>query len=568
MRFGTLVFLLGLLVTACHTSKTAVQDGPSTADYPYIQRFHEGIRLKMKGQLKEAIAAFELCMTERPNDDAVAYALAECHLMLNERQRAVEYTEKAAKLDPKNIWYTQELAYMYFEQGKLAESEKAFSKLIAKEPTNIDWLFGYGEVLKRLNKRQEAIDTYNKMEDQLGPMPDLALQKYELYMQLKQESKALDELEKARKDFPDEPAILGTLVDHYFQKNDIGKARDMLVELVRANPENGRANLALGDIYMREGNRKEGYRYFKAAFEGEGVDIDTKMSVLLTFYEQQKIIEPEVLELGELLVSKHPEDAKSWSVLGDLLLKNNKEDEALESYREALKFDKNKFPIWNQVLLMEYRKGLFEDLYRDARACAALFPTVTSVQLLYTIACVKTGRYQEAIDAADMGKELVVNDKITEAEFYAQKAEAEFKLGNIAGGVANYETALKLDGSNHLTKNNFALMLALANHDLSKASKLIDEVMAQFPNEAPFMDTKGVVFFQQGEYTAAKAQFESAHQIDPNNASYADHLGDAWFKLGNAAKALELWKLAKTQGSTNKSLDKKIQTKTYHAPVF
>ncbi len=567
MRFGFVVFLLGLL-TACNTPKTAVQDGPSTADYPYIQRFHEGVRLKIKGQLKEAISAFEICLNERPNDDAVAYALAECHLMLNERQQAVEYTEKAAKIDPDNIWYTQELAYMYFEQGKMSEAEKAFAKMVAKEPSNIDWLFGYAEVLKRLNKRQEAIDAYNRMEDELGPLPDLALQKYELYMQLKQETKAIAELEKARAEFPDEPAILGTLVDHYFRKNDVEKARDMLVELVKANPENGRANLALGDIYMREGNKKEGYRYFKAAFEGEGVDIDTKMNVLLTFYEQQTVIEPEVMELGEILVSKHPEDAKSWSVLGDLLLKNNKEDEALDAYREALKFDQNKFAIWNQVLLMEYRNGLFEDLYRDARACAALFPTMANVQLLYTIACVRTGRYQEAVDAADIGKELVVSDKISEAEFYAQKAEAEFRLGNLAGGIANYETAMKLDPTNHLTKNNYALMLALANHDLPKASKLIGEVTAQFPNEAPFMDTRGVILFQQGEYNNAKTLFESAHEIDPKNASYAEHLGDVWSKLGNPTKALELWKLAKSQGSVNKALDKKIQTKTYHAPVF
>ena len=31
-------------------------------------------------------------------------------------------TDKAAKIDPKNIWYVQELAYMYLEQGKHIEA--------------------------------------------------------------------------------------------------------------------------------------------------------------------------------------------------------------------------------------------------------------------------------------------------------------------------------------------------------------------------------------------------------------------------------------------------------------
>jgi len=568
MRFWLSTLLLGLFLSACGTSKKAGPVGPSAADYPYIQQFHEGVRLKVKGQIPEAITAFEACFAQKPQDDAVAFALAQCYLQINQRKQAAEYTEKAAKIDPDNIWYTQELAYMYYEQGQLEDAAKCFEKMVKAQPSNIDWLFGYAEVLSRLNKKQQAIDMYDKMEDQLGVLPDLSVQKYELYMELKQESKALNELTEARKTYPEDLNLLGTLVDYYFDKRDIQKAKDMLVELVKANPSNGRANLALGDIYMRENNKKEAYKYFNAAFMGEGVDIDTKMQVLLTFYEQQAVLDKEVFDLTDLMISKHPEEAKSYSILGDMLLKNNEEDEALKAYREALKYDENKFAIWNQVLLLEYRLLLFEDLYKDARACSALYPTMANVQLLYTIACVQTGRLQEAVDAADMGKELVVNDKITEAEFYSQRAEALFKLKNIPEGTENYEKALKLDPSNQLTKNNYAMMLALANHDLPKANALIDEVIAQYPNQAPFIDTKGMILFQEGKIAAAKDRFEQAHNLNKTDRNYADHVGDTWSKSGNPEKAVEYWKLAKTLGSSNKVLDKKIQTKTYYAPVY
>jgi tetratricopeptide (TPR) repeat protein len=570
MRFWFTAIILGCLLAACRTSKEVVPAAAvvSAADYPYIEKFHEGIRLKAKGQLQEAIAAFQFCFAQNPNDDAVAFALSQCYLQLNEKSKAAEYTEKAAKLDPSNIWYTQELAYMYYEQGRLDEAAKAFQKMVAKEPKNIDWLFGYAEVLKRLNKRQEAIDAYNRMESELGVLPDLSIQKFDLYVQMKQDEKGLNELEKARKLYPDEISILGTYIDYYFQHNDIARAKNMLLELVKADPNNGRANLALADLYMRENKKKEAYPYFRAAFMGDGVDIDTKMDVLLTFYKQQITIEPEVLELADLMIMQHPDDAKSYSIQGDLLLKNNEKEEALASYREALKFSQGEYMVWYQVLMLEYQLGLFEDLYKDARACSALFPTLSNVQLLYTIACVQTGRYEEAIDAADLGKELVVNDTPTEAEFYAQKGEAFFQLGNTSAGVENFEKALKLDPANQLTKNNFAMRLALANHDLPKAAKQIDEVIAQYPKQAPFSDTKGMVLFMQGNYMEAFKYFELANQLEPNNRNYVEHLGDTYFKLGDSAKAVELWKQAKALGSKNTSLDKKIQNKAYYAPVY
>jgi tetratricopeptide (TPR) repeat protein len=406
------------------------------------------------------------------------------------------------------------------------------------------------------------------MESELGVGPDLALQKFELYREMKQDDKALNELDKARKTDPSDVRLIGAYIDYYFEKQEIDKAKNMLSELVKADPNNGRANLALADLYMRENKKKEAYPYFKAAFMGEGVDVDMKMSVLLTFYEQQFKIDPEVFELADLMIAKHPTDAKSYSIEGDLLLKNDDQQEALLSYKEALKYDQSKYTIWYQVLMLEYEQQKYEDLYKDARACSALFPTLSNIQLLYTIACVQTGRYQEAVDAADIGKDLVVSDKPQEAEFYAQKGEASFFLKDIQAGVENYEKAIALDPTNQLTKSNFALRLAQANHDLEKAQTIIDAVIAEYPKQAPFSDSKSVVLFQQGNYTEAFKFSELANQLQPNDRNYVEHLGDIYAKMGDSAKALELWKQAKTLGSRNTVLDKKIQNKTYYAPVY
>jgi tetratricopeptide (TPR) repeat protein len=389
-----------------------------------------------------------------------------------------------------------------------------------------------------------------------------------LYLSLKQDEKGIRELQKAREVYPDDLGLIGTLVDYYFSKKEIAKAQSMLVELVKNDPTNTKANLALGDLYYRQMNKPEAYKYFKAAFQGTSIDIDTKMSILLDMYEKQVVIDKELIELADLLIESYPNDAKGYSVKGDLLLRNNQKEEALAAYKNALKFEENKFPIWDQVLMLEYELLKFEDLYKDARACSALFPTISSVQLLYTIACVQLDRFQEAIDAADLGKELVVDDPATESEFYAQKGDALFSLKKYREGSESYDKALAIYPANLLTKNNYAMRLALANMDLPKAEKLINEVLESKSNQAPYLDTKGLVLFRQGKFKEALAEFTKADELDKENKNYTEHLGDAFFKLGDTVKALELWKKALSLGSKNKSLTKKIQSKTYVDPEY
>jgi Flp pilus assembly protein TadD len=112
------------------------------------------------------------------------------------------------------------------------------------------------------------------------------------------------------------------------------------------------------------------------------------------------------------------------------------------------------------------------------------------------------------------------------------------------------------------------MRMAIANYNLGKAITMIEEVNQLAPDQAPFIDTKGVVLFMSGDYSGAKKCFEKANELQPNEKNYVEHLGDVYFKLGDATKALELWKKAQQLGSKNKSLDKKIQTKTYVAPVY
>lgn len=572
MKIGKIsLFLFLLILFSCGTKKNADSTASNTVsmlEYPYIEKFHEGLRLKSKGEIDNAIKALNYCLTVKQDDDAVYYALSELYLEKKDLVKSAEAIQMAAKLDPENIWYTQEMAYMFFENNKFEEALKAFEKLVKKKPDNVDWLYGYAECLLRVGKINEAIKALDKTEEQVGKHPELAIQKFNLYMRIKEPQKALAEIEKARKEFPNEPQLIGTLVDYYFQTKQDAKAVSMLEELTKSDPNNGRAHLGLADIYRQQGRKKEYYLELKKGFVCSDVDIDTKMRILINIHGEPGKLPAEAFELINIMVEQHPTDSKAYSIQGDYFLKAEKEQEALVAYKNALKYDKSKFTIWNQVLIMEYQAGKYADLYLDSKECLELFPSIPSVYLFNGIAANQEKKYLDASTVLLAGKDLIVNDKVLEAEMYSQIGEAFFGQNKYSEAKDNYEAALVLDPGSTLIMNNYAYHLALAKIDLDKAEELIVKANSISPNQAHFVDTYGWILFQKGNYTKAKEHFEKAYSINPTDKIIVEHMGDASIKTGDTTKAIEYWKKAKQLGSTNKSIDKKIEKKEYYEPIY
>jgi tetratricopeptide (TPR) repeat protein len=82
-------------------------------------------------------------------------------------------------------------------------------------------------------------------------------------------------------------------------------------------------------------------------------------------------------------------------------------------------------------------------------------------------------------------------------------------------------------------------------------------------DNASFEDTYAWILFQLGEYKEAKVWQEKAMKSDSANATLLEHYGDILSKLGEVDKAIENWKKAKEKGSDSKTLDKKIELKSF-----
>lgn len=558
-----------LAIAACGTPKKAVDDKTvnSKAEYAYLLKFHEAIRLKSKGQNQEAINAFQSALSLKKTD-ACYFALYELYSKENNRTQAADHLKKARELDPENLHYTIEMAYLSYEMGQVAESAALFKQLVKKQPRNPDFQYALAETLVRLGKPQEAIQALNKTEDQVGTVPELSLQKFELYLQMKKKSEAENELKKGLESNPGDPRLISALMEFYFENKQDSKAIALLEQMGAEDPENGRIQLILAEYYSKQPQPEKYFEALTRAFEGSGLELDDKTRIIIGLQEGAYKKDPRTLTLIQLLQKEYPTEAKPYTVLGDYYMATGEETKALEAYENALLYEKSAYAIWQQVMIMQYQSKQFEKLKATTTECLSYFPTIPLVYVFKAVACNQLGEAQEAISAVEVGLEYVGSDRVTKAEMYGQMGEAYFLLKDFPKGIAAYEKALQNDKNADLITNNFAYRLATQKMQLDRAESMMKEVLIKQGQQPQFIDTYGWVLFQKGQYEAALKQFELAHQYMTDDAIILEHLGDASSKLGKSEKALEYWKKALEKGAKNKKLPLKIEKKTYYDPEY
>ncbi|HEX3073637.1 MAG TPA: CDC27 family protein, partial [Ignavibacteriales bacterium] len=113
--------------------------------------------------------------------------------------------------------------------------------------------------------------------------------------------------------------------------------------------------------------------------------------------------------------------------------------------------------------------------------------------------------------------------------------------------------------SNPLINNNYAYSLAERRVQLDKALEMASLAVEKEPGNSSYLDTKGWVHFQMGEFDKAKELIEKSYKMDEDNAEVVEHLADVLFKIGDKEKAKELWRKAMELGSDNEQLKTKIE---------
>ncbi|MFN8287614.1 MAG: tetratricopeptide repeat protein [Chitinophagales bacterium] len=530
--------------------------------------FMEAERAKVIEDWDLAIKNYLQLVELDPANSNAHFQLAQIYFNQGKMQDAEREAQLAVKLDGSNKWYQELLANLYLNEGKTKEAVETFRNLLDKFPGNPDYYLNLAYLYAKIGQLENSLKVYDQFEKNFGIDEQVVAEKKNIYLHLGKFNEAVNEVKKLEDEFPGETEYLLQEAELYRANKMKDKAIEIYKKVLALEPDNPQAQLAMAGLNMKQGDEGQNQQNLKEIFENPKVGIDTKVSILLISYIQMNNEDSakrkEGIELAKILGRVHPDEAKSFAVLGDLYFLDEQNDKAIEAYKKSLAISKDVFEVWQQLMLIYNEKRDWNNVLDIANQAMELFPNQAPVYLFKGGAEQQLAQYDKAAKSYSKGEKMSADNTKLRAQFLANLGDVYHSLNKSAESDTAYEKSLKLDPDNAFVLNNYSYYLSLRKENLERAKQMSAYSNQLDPGNSSFLDTYGWILFQLNDFKAAKEWQEKAMKAGGDKSgTILEHYGDILFKLGEKGQAVEYWKKAKELGTESPSLDKKISEGKY-----
>ena len=524
--------------------------------------FLDGLKYYMLEDYQQALQLFQKAYTITPDNGGLNYKIAETYLALQDAKSAMPFARAAVAHDSKNAYCYLLLAQTFTEQKQFDEAALTYNNLIKNVPGSDSYLFNLADLYLSQSQYDDALKTYDRIEKQFGPLEQLLVSRQQIYLRQKNTDKAIAEGEKLLVANPTEVRYFLAQAELYNATQRTDQAIETLNNALHLEPNNPFAHLMLSDLNRQKGNLAESEKQVKIAFASPELDIDTKVRILVDFIRQlpNPELEKTSLELADLTIQTHPEEAKAYAVAGDLQTITGKKEIARDNYLKAVKLDDSHFKIWQQLVLLDAELAQTEALVGHSEQALELFPNQAVFWFYNGTGQLIEKNYDRAAKALEHGKILSNGQQELVMQFNMQLGDSYNALKDYKKSDEAYDAVLAQDAENEHVLNNYSYFLSLRNENLPKAKTMAERLITKFPNNPTYLDTYAWVLYKMGNYTEARKYLEQAVAIS-DEATMVEHYGDVLFKLGMKEEAVSQWQKAKLKGETSAFIDKKIKEK-------
>jgi tetratricopeptide (TPR) repeat protein len=465
------------------------------------------LKAKSLEDYDEALKYFEKCIKINAKNPLAFYESAIINSANGRYSIAEEQIKVAVKLDPKNRWYSILYAEILFTKEDFVNAAKLYKRLIALEPRNENLYFKLSETYFYTNDLRKAIAVYDDLQQYKGFDKILSMQKHKLYRELNDIKGAINELSKILNLFPGDVEVMEILSELYLLNDEKDKAFKMFKKLAVIAPNNGRIHLTLANYYRENGENELSYAELKLAFKSTELNIDTKVRILISYYQLIQLNEEmqnQTYELVEILIKTHPQDLKARAVFADILYTNNEYEKAKEQYLIILKTDKSKSQIWSQVLFIQAEQNDFGAMLKTSKDALEYFPSDPLFYYFNGISNKSVKNYESAIESLEIGVDFIVDNEDLLLEFYSSLADLFHLVNEHTTSDEYYEKGLEIDSNNVLILNNYAYYLSLRKIKLDYAKTLSFRCNEIQPENGTYQDTYAWILYKLTKYEEAK----------------------------------------------------------------
>lgn len=538
--------------------------------YDYF--FLEAMRLKEKKDYASAFGLLQHCLDIHPNAASALYEVSQYYMFLRQVPQGQEALEKAVANAPDNYWYSQGLASLYQQQNELDKAVTLLEQMVVRFPAKQDPLFNLLDLYGRQEKYDEVISTLNRLEKRMGKNEQLSMEKFRIYLQMKDDKKAFQEIESLVQEYPMDMRYQVILGDVYLQNGKKQEAYDVYQKVLAAEPDNPMAIFSMASYYKQTGQEELYQQQLDTLLLNKKVTPDTKVGVMrqmIVENEQADKDSTQIIALFDRIMKQEQDDPQIPMLYAQYLLSKKMESESVPVLEQVVDLDPTNKAARMMLIGAAAKKEDYKQIIKVCEPGIEATPDALEFYYYLAIAYNQAEKPDSVISictralehkTADAKKEIV-------SEFYSILGDMYHTQKQMKEAYAAYDSALVYNPSNIGALNNYAYYLSVERRDLDKAEEMSYKTVKAEPNNATYLDTYAWILFEKGNYAEARIYIDNAMKSEGGDKSdvIVEHCGDIYYMTGDVDGALTYWKKALEMGSESKTLKQKIEKKKYIA---
>lgn len=537
--------------------------------YDYF--FLEATRMKAK---KEYDAAFDLlkhCLAIQPQASSALYEVSQYYMFLKQAALGQQSLEQAVIYAPDNFWYSQALASLYQQQNLQDKAIDLLEQMVLRFPTKQDPLFGLLDLYNQKENYPQVIATLDRLERRMGKSEQLTMEKFRIYLQMKDDKKAFREIESLVQEYPLDMRYQVVLGDVYMQNGKRQEAYDTYQKVLATEPDNAPALFSLASYYEQTGQKILYQQQLDTLLLNKKVPTETKLNVMRQFIvqnEQESKDSIRVITLFDRILQQDTDDDQIRMLYAQYLQAKGMEAASIPVLEQIVQIDPTNKAARMTLLGSAIRKEDFKQVIKICEPGIEANPEALEFYFYLAIAYNQAERRDDVLAISRKALEQVTPESKKEvvSDFYTIMGDVYHTKKQMAEAYQAYDSALVYNPSNIGALNNYAYYLSVERRDLDKAEEMSYKTVKAEPNNATYLDTYAWILFEKGNYAEARIYIDSAMKSDTEKSSViVEHCGDIYFMTGDVDGALNHWKQALELGSESKTLKQKIEKKKYIA---
>lgn len=322
--------------------------------------------------------------------------------------------------------------------------------------------------------------------------------------------------------------------------------------------------VAMGDLYADSNQVKKAIAAYELALEMRGVErntlvgADNKDFALRVFGKMiQTLKRADRIEEAKLLIeNSRPIFGKDSIDLSkehiNMLREAGNEEEALQAVKESRKLAPSDISLLRSEAALLVKSGQIEEGIGLVRDLIENKPQKSASSMLYDDFSNYLFISSLHIDAKQKSRAIAaLDDAFSVAEGMEQKQIAKLNLAYVYSSFSDSLTAetilrevLASSPEYPLALNNLGYLLIKHDRNLNEALILIKKAVRIEPQNPSYLDSLGWAYFKLGKLDDAENFLEKAFRFNSSSATILEHLGDVYKERGKTIEARAVWRRA------------------------